>query len=275
MYEKRSISDAIAYLHVTCSSPVKDTLIKATAPGNFSGWPGLSVSIVRKYLAKVETTVKGHINQQRQNTRSTQTRGPDTAPALEPTYTGKTEFVYATIVDSGQTNSDLTGRFPTTSAKGNKYVLVLYDYDTNNVLTEPMKIRGDQEMVRAYNKLIQELVDHGLNQDCNASTTNVHRTSAHSLTNMTSNSSWRHPICIAVTLPNEQSKRSKITSLLAFSQLTLIYLSASATGSFRRQHYLSTCCANQVSIRKSLHMPSSVAILISTKHQWPRQARVS
>jgi hypothetical protein len=41
-------------------------------------------------------------------------------------------------------------------------VLVVYDYDTNNVLTEPMKSRGDQEMVRAYNKLIQELVDHGL-----------------------------------------------------------------------------------------------------------------
>jgi hypothetical protein len=77
-------------------------------------------------------------------------------------YTGKTEFVYATIVNSGQIHSDLTGRFPTTSAKGNTYdVLVLYDYDTNNFLTEPMKIRGDQEMVRAYNKLIQELVDHG------------------------------------------------------------------------------------------------------------------
>jgi hypothetical protein len=62
---------------------------------------------------------------------------------------------------SGQIHSDLTGRFPTTSAKGNKYVLVIYDYDINNFLTEPMKNRGDQEMVRAYNKLIQELVDRG------------------------------------------------------------------------------------------------------------------
>jgi hypothetical protein len=86
---------------------------------------------------------------------------PATAPALEPTYTGKTEFVYATIIYSGQIHSELTGRFPTTSAKGNKYVLFLYDYDTNNFLPEPMKNRGDQEMVRAYNKLVQELVDHG------------------------------------------------------------------------------------------------------------------
>jgi hypothetical protein len=161
VYEKRSISDTIAYLHATRFSPVKDTLIKTIAAGNFSGWPGLSVHSVRKYLAKTDATVKGRINQQRQNTRSTQTRAPSTAQALEPTYISKTEFVYATIVDFGQIHSDLTGRFPTTSAKGNKYVLVLYDYDTNNVLTEPMKSRGDQEMVRAYNKLIQELVDHG------------------------------------------------------------------------------------------------------------------
>jgi hypothetical protein len=161
VYEKRSISDTITNLHAACFSPVKDTWIKAIAAGNFSGWPGLSVDNVRKYLAKADATMKGHMSQQRQNTRSTQMRAPTNAPALEPTYTGKTEFVYATIVNSGQIYSDLTGRFPTTSVKGNKYVLVVYDYDTNNVLTEPMKSRGDQEMVRAYNKLIQELVDHG------------------------------------------------------------------------------------------------------------------
>jgi hypothetical protein len=82
-------------------------------------------------------------------------------PQIQPEDIGKTGFVYATIVEAEQIRRDLTGRFPTTSAKGNKYILVLYDYDTNNILTEPMKNRGDKEMVRAYNKLIQELIDHG------------------------------------------------------------------------------------------------------------------
>jgi hypothetical protein len=100
VYEKRSISDTIAYLHATCFSPVIDTWIKAIAAGNFGGWPGLSVDNVRKYLTKTDTTVKGHMSQQRKNTRSTKTRAPTTDPALEPTNTGKTEFVYATIVDS-------------------------------------------------------------------------------------------------------------------------------------------------------------------------------
>jgi hypothetical protein len=78
-----------------------------------------------------------------------------------PEDIGKTDVVYATMVEAGQIHIDLTGSFPTTSAKGNKYFLVLYEYDTNNILTEPMKNRGDKYMVRAYNKLIQELIDNG------------------------------------------------------------------------------------------------------------------
>jgi hypothetical protein len=161
VYEQLPISDTIAYLQAACFSPVKDTWINAIEAGNFTGWPTLLPDRVRKYLHKADATMKGHMNRQRQNTRSTQKRLPSDAPALAPEDTCKTDFVYATIVDSGKIHSDLTCRLPTTSAKGNTYFLVLYDYDINNVLTEPMKIRGDQEMFRAYNKLIQELVDHG------------------------------------------------------------------------------------------------------------------
>jgi hypothetical protein len=72
-----------------------------------------------------------------------------------PEDIGKTNFVYAMIVDTGLIHTKLTGHFPTTPVKGNTYFLVLYDYDTNNILTEPIKSRGDQEMVRAYNILTQ------------------------------------------------------------------------------------------------------------------------
>jgi hypothetical protein len=161
VYTQRSISDTISYLHAACFSPVKDTWISAIEAGNFTGWPALYPDSVRKYLNKADATVKGHMTQQRQNTRSTQKRVPSVAPTLATEDTGKTDFVYATIVNSGQIHSDITCRFSTTSAKGNKYILVFYDYDANNILTELTKSRGDQEMVRAYNKLIQELVDHG------------------------------------------------------------------------------------------------------------------
>jgi hypothetical protein len=103
-----------------CFSPFKDTCIKAIAAGNFTGWTGLSVDNVHKYLAKADATKKVHMNQQCKNTRSTQTQAPTTDSTLEPTYTGKTELLYATIVDSRKSHSDLTGRFPTKSAKGKK-----------------------------------------------------------------------------------------------------------------------------------------------------------
>ena len=33
---------------------------------------------------------------------------------------------------------DLTGSFPITSARGHKYIFVLYDYDSNAILAEPI-----------------------------------------------------------------------------------------------------------------------------------------
>jgi hypothetical protein len=54
------------------------------------------------------------------------------------------------------------GRFPTTSLSGNKYVLIMYDYDSNIIISAPMKKRGDKEMVRAFDILIQSLILCGL-----------------------------------------------------------------------------------------------------------------
>jgi hypothetical protein len=45
---------------------------------------------------------------------------------------------------------------------GNKYILILYDYDSNSVLSSPMKNRGDKDMVRAFDLLIQSLIIRGL-----------------------------------------------------------------------------------------------------------------
>jgi hypothetical protein len=71
-------------------------------------------------------------------------------------------YIYAAIMDTGQTYTNLTCIFPTTSLSGNKYILILYDYYSNSVISEPMKNRGDKEMVRACDLLIQSLIIHVL-----------------------------------------------------------------------------------------------------------------
>jgi len=44
---------------------------------------------------------------------------------------------------TGQISTNLTGRFPVASSRGNKYLLVLYNYDSNSILTDAMKNRSD------------------------------------------------------------------------------------------------------------------------------------
>jgi hypothetical protein len=53
----------------------------------------------------------------------------------------KTQFVYAATIDAGQIYTDQTGRFPVVSSKGNKYIMILYDIDSNTILAQPIKDR--------------------------------------------------------------------------------------------------------------------------------------
>jgi phosphoglucomutase len=50
---------------------VTDTWFKAIQNGHFATWPSGTVENVCKYLSKYDATSKGHMNQIRQNIRST------------------------------------------------------------------------------------------------------------------------------------------------------------------------------------------------------------
>lgn len=96
-----------------------------------------------KYLQEPTATVKGHINQERKNLQSTKNTihalpqdeffspTPDSNP---PTHTHN---VLATLVPFDEKNmaySDQTGRFPYITSRGNAYILIIYDYDSNAIM---------------------------------------------------------------------------------------------------------------------------------------------
>jgi hypothetical protein len=66
--------------------------------------------------------------------------------------------VYAATIDSGQTYTDQTGRFPVVSSKGNKYIMVLYEYDGNVIMAETIKNRTSVEHLRACQVMEQKLI---------------------------------------------------------------------------------------------------------------------
>jgi hypothetical protein len=70
--------------------------------------------------------------------------------------------VYAATIDAGQIYTDQTGRFPVVSSKGNTYIMILDDYDSNAILAQPIKDRTAPELLKAFQLMEQELVARGL-----------------------------------------------------------------------------------------------------------------
>jgi hypothetical protein len=85
--------------------------------GSFSSWPGLTEHAVEKHLSKSTSTTKGHLNQQRQNARTTKIKDAQvivTEPDID--HGVKTQFAYAATIDAGKIYTDETGRFSVVSS---------------------------------------------------------------------------------------------------------------------------------------------------------------
>ena len=57
---------------------------------------------------------------------------------------------------------DQLGRYPITSARGNQYVMIIYEYDSAYINAIPMKSQKSDELVRAFQQGYVELTDAGL-----------------------------------------------------------------------------------------------------------------
>jgi hypothetical protein len=127
-YEMRTIRDLVVYLHRTCFSPARSTWTDAIDAGFFTTWPGLTAALVRKHLPKSLATAKGHL---KQDVRWTKPAGLPTPPANSPTTHAEGTPAFRTLTTfakilplSGTAYSDQTGRFPHTSSRGTKYVMI-------------------------------------------------------------------------------------------------------------------------------------------------------
>jgi hypothetical protein len=161
MYELRNTGALVHYLHKTLFSPAKSAMLQTVKDGHLITWPGLTEDAINKHLKLTPATTMGHMNQRRQNILST-SKAPIEKQQPPNTYLGtKTHLVYAVVVDQGQLYTDLTGKFPVRSSKGNSYVMVCYIYDCNYVKVIPMKSRSASEWVKAYDSVHQKLTVKG------------------------------------------------------------------------------------------------------------------
>ena len=76
-------------------------------------------------------------------------------------------LVFLLVDTLGTVCIDLTGDFHVKSRTGNKYLMVLYYYDSNGILFRPMKNRSDNEAVHVYTDLYECLTEQNCNQRLN------------------------------------------------------------------------------------------------------------
>ena len=58
--------------------------------------------------------------------------------------------------------TDQTGKFPITSSRGHKHIMILCAIDGNVVLANPMMNKSEGAMVEIYQRLIKRLNDAGI-----------------------------------------------------------------------------------------------------------------
>jgi hypothetical protein len=161
VYELHNTGALVHYLHKALFSPTKSALLQAVKDGHLITWPGLTEDAIHKHLKFTPATAMGHMNQRRQNIRSTPKTPIADATKADTDLGTKTHLVYAVLVDQGQLYMDLTGKFPVQYSKGNSYAMVCYVYDCNCVKVIAMKSRSASEWVKAYDTIHQELTVKG------------------------------------------------------------------------------------------------------------------
>jgi hypothetical protein len=157
VYELHNTGALVHYLHKALFSPTKSDMLQAVKDGHLTRSPGLTEDSINKHLKLTPATAMGHMNQRRQNIRSTSKAPIENSLTPETDMGSKAHLINAFVVDQGQLYTDLTGKFPVRSSKGNSYVMVCYVYDCNYVKVIPMKYRSASEWVKAYDTIHQEL----------------------------------------------------------------------------------------------------------------------
>ena len=93
---------------------------------------------------------------------------------------------------TGEIYSDLTGKLPFKYLRGNRYFMVMYDYNSNAILTEALKNLGVQSITNAHETLYNILSTKGLKPRFQKSTMKLLISSFKVLKIKTSIFSWCH-----------------------------------------------------------------------------------
>jgi hypothetical protein len=163
----------VQYLHASAGFPTKPTWIESIKNNHYASWPGLTIKAVTKHFPKSKEMMKYHGQKGKSGLRSTKTTEPiikiepGTVDQTHLQASTKTHNIFINVFDIKEEAvrmiyTDQPGRFPKKSSKGNQYIMLLTHIDSSAVLVEAMKNCSAGKMIRAYQGLINQLLQAGI-----------------------------------------------------------------------------------------------------------------
>jgi hypothetical protein len=163
-------ANIVAFMHAAFFSPVLSTLQKALSLGYITNIPGFTASLLKKHPPQSAAMIKGHLDQTRKNIRSTKKSDKETDEMddlfplqLTSDDMATNHYCYTAVFEpTRKMYADLTGNMCQPSSKGNNAIVILYDYDSNAILAEPIRNRKAETILEAYKKLHTTLKSKGM-----------------------------------------------------------------------------------------------------------------
>jgi hypothetical protein len=177
-------ADFVNYAHATMGSPVLSAFVQAVAAGYLNNFPRITAKLITQNPPNTIATAYGHLDQTRQGQHSTSPQAtlttttplipnplshqPSPPPSADTITTNldlhdpnfnDSSNAFLRVIPISQTNhSDLTGRLPVRSRKGNEYILVsvLNGY----IHMEPMPNKQASSYVNAFTNTIEFFESH-------------------------------------------------------------------------------------------------------------------
>jgi hypothetical protein len=153
----KTVPGLINFYYYTLGTPPISTWLKGIKKGWFTSWPGLTGDRVKEYCTDKEETAHGHLQLLRQHVNSTKDKPTRATPRSQ------THNIEVHVMDNlnNKVGMDLPGRYPVTSRRGNKYIFLMVDHDTNYINAIPIKSRKSTELVKAFQTCCEELQSAG------------------------------------------------------------------------------------------------------------------
>jgi hypothetical protein len=164
VYDLPSTKEVVRFLHAALGYPAKATLLTAAQHGNLVTFPGMTPQNISQLFPESDETQKGHMKQTKQGVRSTKVLDQDAMIGFQPKPGVKQKDIYLTAFDATKNSmfSDQTGKFPITSARGYRYIMVAVELDGNYIDCELIQSRTAKSLITAYQAIFHRWTSTGV-----------------------------------------------------------------------------------------------------------------